>query len=104
MQNFQNPQMPMQNNANTPMPAVDPVEHIQGVLRMLGVSTAQFAQEAERIGIGQAVYIHQALEFGDARPLEEYARKVAMNNPQLMNPYNSYMGRMYGGSPMPTGR
>ena len=71
-------------------------QHIMGVLQTLGVTTAQFAQEAQRVGIGHASAIQSALENGDARPLQAYAKYVADNNPQLVQQAGVYYGRMYG--------
>ena len=78
---------------------IDPARHIMGALQMLGVSTAQFAQEAERVGVGPAGAIQQALERGDARPLQAYAQHVAKNNPQAVQQAGMYFGRMYGAPP-----
>lgn len=78
---------------------INPAQHIMGTLQMLGVSTAQFAQEAERVGIGPAGAIQQALEMGDARPLQAYAQFVAQNNPQAVQQAGMYYGRMYGTAP-----
>ena len=83
---------------------VNPSQHIMATLQMLGVTTAQFAQEAERVGIGHANAIQQALENGDASPFQAYVQQRVQNNPQLLEQGRMYYGRMYGNPTMQSGR
>lgn len=87
-QSYAQPQQPQQG--------IDPRAHIMGSLQALGLTTAQFAQIAERVGIGHAAAIQQALENGDARPIVQYAHHVAQNNPQALQIAGAHYGRMYG--------
>lgn len=91
----QNQGMPMQGGIN-------PSQHIFASIQMMGLTTAQFAQEAERVGIGHAATIQQALEMGDARPLQAYVKKRVAENPQLVQQAGACFGRMYG-APQQTG-
>lgn len=101
---MQNPYF-QQNNApypqNAMMGGINPAQHILASLQMLGLTTAQFALEAERLGIGNAATIQQALEMGDARPLHAYAMEAAKRNPQLAQQAGMYHGQMYGGVAQP---
>ena len=101
---MQNPYF-QQNNApypqNAMMGGINPAQHIQASLQMLGLTTAQFALEAECLGIGNAATIQQSLEMGDARPLHAYAMEAAKRNPQLAQQAGMYHGQMYGGVAQP---
>lgn len=99
-----NPYQPnhMPHQAQPMQGGINPAQHIQASLQMLGVSTAQFAQEAERVGIGHAAAIQRALEMGDASPLQAYVQQRLAGNPQLVQQAGACFGQMYG-SPQPSG-